>query len=81
MISRLLISALVGIGPSSAALAQSLTAPAGIPAVTAPGGVQGRLVVPDQRARPDRRAGVIDSGDRPQAPGWIAQPTEPRHAR
>lgn len=42
MIARILVGAAFGIALSSAALAQSYTAPAGIPAATAPGGLEGR---------------------------------------
>ena len=44
---RLLAGALLGLSLSTTAFAQSFTAPAGIPAVTAPGGVQGRAAVPN----------------------------------
>ncbi|QGY03428.1 hypothetical protein MMSR116_17155 [Methylobacterium mesophilicum SR1.6/6] len=81
MITRLLVSTLVGIGLSSAALAQSLTAPAGIPAVTAPGGIQGRLAVPVQRPTPEGRVAVIDADGRPQPRGRIVHPPHPGHAR
>lgn len=42
MTARLLMVASFGLAFSSAALAQSYTAPAGIPAATAPGGLDGR---------------------------------------
>ncbi|WP_342151490.1 hypothetical protein [Methylorubrum sp. SB2] len=41
MISRILLGAALGAGLSTAALAQSFNAPAGIPAATAPGGLTG----------------------------------------
>ncbi|MGC5779770.1 hypothetical protein [Methylobacterium sp. NFXW15] len=44
---RLLAGAVLGLSLSTTAFAQSFTAPAGIPAVTAPGGVQGRAAVPN----------------------------------
>ncbi|GJD35156.1 hypothetical protein [Methylobacterium aerolatum] len=47
MTARLLAGALVGLSLTTGAFAQSFTAPAGIPAVTAPGGVQGRAAVPN----------------------------------
>ena len=62
----------IGIGLSSASLAQSLTAPAGIPAITAPGGVQGRTMVADPRTSPgDGRAGIIDADGKPQTTGSV----------
>lgn len=61
MTSRLVI----GIGLSGPALAQSFTAPAGIPAVTAPGGLQGRATLADPRTAPDGRAGILDGDGRP----------------
>lgn len=42
---RLLSGALLGLTLSTTAFAQSFTAPAGIPAVTAPGGVEGQAAV------------------------------------
>jgi hypothetical protein len=42
MTPRILAAALLGLPLSGAAAAQSYTAPAGIPAVTAPGGLEGR---------------------------------------
>lgn len=42
MTSRILLGAALGLALSSAALAQSYTAPAGIPAATAPGGLDGQ---------------------------------------
>ncbi|KQO69858.1 hypothetical protein ASF22_17855 [Methylobacterium sp. Leaf87] len=42
MTVRILVGAALGLALSSAALAQSYTAPAGIPAATAPGGLEGR---------------------------------------
>ncbi len=44
---RLLSGALLGLTLTTTAFAQSFTAPAGIPAVTAPGGVEGRAAVPN----------------------------------
>ncbi len=41
MISRLVTGALLGFALTTAASAQSYNAPAGIPAVTAPGGLEG----------------------------------------
>lgn len=41
MISRLVTGAILGLALTTAASAQSYNAPAGIPAVTAPGGVNG----------------------------------------
>ena len=42
MTSRILLGTALGLIISSAALAQSYTAPAGIPAATAPGGLDGQ---------------------------------------
>lgn len=47
MSSRLLAGALLGLTLSTTAFAQSYTAPAGIPAVTAPGGVEGQAALPN----------------------------------
>ncbi|MCJ2014719.1 hypothetical protein [Methylobacterium sp. J-076] len=44
---NLLAGTVLGLSLSTAAFAQSFTAPAGIPAVTAPGGVEGRAAVPN----------------------------------
>lgn len=42
MTARLVLGAALGLTLSNAALAQSYTAPAGIPAATAPGGLDGQ---------------------------------------
>lgn len=42
MTSRILLGAAFGLALSSAAFAQSYNAPAGIPAATAPGGLEGQ---------------------------------------
>ena len=46
-IRRLALGAALGLTLSTAALAQSYTAPGGIPPVTAPGGVEGRAAWPN----------------------------------
>ena len=47
MTTRIVLGAVLGFTLSTAALAQSYTAPAGIPATTAPGGLEGRAAVPN----------------------------------
>ena len=86
MTSRLLIGALIGIGLSGPALsgpalAQSFTAPSGIPAVTAPGGLQGRAAVADPRTARDGRAGILDAGGRRPPTVGIADPRRPHRER
>ena len=57
---RLLTGAALGLLVSSTAFAQSFTAPAGTPAVTAPGGLAGRAAGPNlYDARNVGRAGVV----------------------
>lgn len=65
MTLRLLLGAALGLALSSTAFAQSYTAPAGIPAATAPGGLEGRAALPnvrDAEARAPRGYGRIDDG-------------------
>lgn len=47
MTERFLIAAALGLTLSTGALAQSYNAPAGIPAATAPGGLEGRAAGPN----------------------------------
>ena len=47
MTARILWGAALGLALSTGAFAQSYTAPAGIPAVTAPGGTEGRAALPN----------------------------------
>ncbi|KQT61026.1 hypothetical protein ASG52_17470 [Methylobacterium sp. Leaf456] len=56
MISRILLGAVLGASLSTAALAQSFNAPAGIPAATAPGGLTG-LAAPGNVGRFVQRRG------------------------
>lgn len=57
---RLLAGAALGLLVSTTAFAQSYTAPAGTPAVTAPGGLEGRAVGPNlYDGRNVGRAGVV----------------------
>lgn len=82
MASRLLIGIMIGIGLSSASMAQSYTAPAGIPAITAPGGLQGRTMFADPRTSPgDRRGGAIDADGKPQTIGSDGHRRDPRSVR
>ena len=60
MTARLLAGAALGLLVSSTAFAQSFTAPAGIAAVTAPGGLEGRAAGPNlYDARNVGRVGVV----------------------
>ncbi|GJD32199.1 hypothetical protein PMNALOAF_3466 [Methylobacterium adhaesivum] len=68
MTLRLLLSATFGLALSGAALAQSYTAPAGIPAATAPGGLSGQAAPRNVDAYAGRlphavsgRAGALDT--------------------
>lgn len=54
MTARLVLGAALGLTLSSAALAQSYTAPAGIPAATAPGGLDGQAAAWNIRAYDSR---------------------------
>lgn len=57
--------ALAAAGFATAASAQSYTAPAGIPAAVAPGGLEGRAVLPnlyDAQRRGDRAPVIVDDG-------------------
>ena len=57
---RLLTGAALGLLVATSAFAQSYTAPAGTPAVTAPGGLEGRAAGPNlYDARNVGRAGVV----------------------
>ena len=57
---RLLVGAALGVLVSSTAFAQSYTAPAGTPAATAPGGLEGRAAGPNlYDGRNVGRAGVL----------------------
>ena len=61
MTARFIFGAALGLTLSTAALAQSYTAPAGIPAATAPGGLEGRAAVPNLLAERERtnRVGTV----------------------
>ena len=54
MTARLILGTALGLALSTTAFAQSFTAPAGIPAALAPGGLEGRAAVPNalERRRP-----------------------------
>ncbi len=57
---RLVAGAALGLLVSTSAFAQSFTAPAGTPAVTAPGGLEGRAAGPNlYDGRNVGRAGVV----------------------
>jgi hypothetical protein len=66
MTARIILGAALGLTLSTGAFAQSFTAPAGIPAVTAPGGLEGRAALPNIVADQGRSVravgpyGVID---------------------
>lgn len=61
---RLLAGATLGLLVSSAAFAQSYTAPAGTPAVTAPGGLEGRAAGPNfYDGRNVGRAGIVSGAE------------------
>ncbi|WP_187273705.1 hypothetical protein [Methylobacterium sp. WL8] len=47
MTARLILGTALGLALSTTAFAQSFTAPAGIPAALAPGGLKGRAAVPN----------------------------------
>ena len=47
MTARLILGTALGLALSTTAFAQSFTAPAGIPAALAPGGLEGRAAVPN----------------------------------
>ncbi|WP_267359583.1 MULTISPECIES: hypothetical protein [unclassified Methylobacterium] len=61
MTTRILLGAALGLTLSTAALAQSYTAPAGIPATTAPGGLEGRAALPNLMNDRGRTVGLGQS--------------------
>ncbi|MCJ2082618.1 hypothetical protein [Methylobacterium sp. J-090] len=65
MTARILVGAALGLALSSAALAQSYTAPAGIPAATAPGGLDGQAGA--------RNLGAITGRSVRSAPGRVVE--------
>lgn len=71
IVSRTLLGAALGAGLSTAALAQSTNAPAGIPAATAPGGLTG-LAAPGNVERFVQRYGApASSGERAVTTGSV----------
>ena len=65
MTARILVGAALGLALSSAALAQSYTAPAGIPAATAPGGLEGQAGA--------RNLGAVTGRSVRSAPGRVVE--------
>lgn len=63
MTARFILGAALGLTLSTAAFAQSYTAPAGIPAVTAPGGLEGRAAVPNLLNDRGRAVQVVTPDD------------------
>ncbi|MCJ2057956.1 hypothetical protein MKL09_15485 [Methylobacterium sp. J-048] len=80
MTARFLVGVALGLTLSTAALAQSYTAPAGIPAATAPGGLEGRAAVPNRLAEGDRtgRAGTFYGTTDDLVTGSVHRPYQSR---
>ena len=80
MTARFFVGAALGLTLSTAALAQSYTAPAGIPAATAPGGLEGRAALPnlmEDRGRTLRVGTPYGTGD-DLVTGSLRRPHGPR---
>ncbi|CAA2101560.1 hypothetical protein MBUL_01238 [Methylobacterium bullatum] len=81
MTTRLILGAALGLALSGTAFAQSYTAPAGIPAATAPGGLEGQAAARnigayDSRvSRPIRTRIDVDAA----VTTGSVRPTPPRH--
>lgn len=81
MPARLILGAALGLALSSAALAQSYTAPAGIPAATAPGGLDGQAAarnVGESNSRVSRPIRTRIDTDGAVTTGSVSR-TPPRH--
>ena len=84
MTARLLVGAALGLALSNAALAQSYTAPAGIPAATAPGGLEGQAGARNIRAYHNNHSSRLLPGQAGAVDGITTgsvRGTPPRHGR